>query len=176
MKNGLIRAGVERLHRVRLPHQALGLVGAERWLDAPQVHAHAVGLCALDRGHHVLVAREQHRVGDRAVAGQRLQVGADLGVHALLLAAVVEVAQPQLDPGELGDHPLVDGRHAVARRVEPVDPQQLAPQPLGGHAPSACGSGPPCRPGTPAGWSRRAASRPRRRRDNRRPRALRTGS
>jgi hypothetical protein len=85
-----------------------------------------VGLGRVDRGHHVLVPGDQHRVGDGPVPGQRLHVGADLGVHALLLATGVEVAQAQLDLGQLGDDPLVDGGHPVAGRVVPVDPEQLA--------------------------------------------------
>ena len=123
---------VEHVNRVRLPDQALGLVGAVRRLDAPQVHPDAERLGRLDRGHHVLVARDQHRVGDGPVPGQRLHVRPDLGVHALLLAARVQVAEPELDPGHLGDDPLVDGRHPVPGGVVPVDPEQLAADDLVG--------------------------------------------
>ncbi len=118
--------GVQHVDRVRLPYQPLGLVGAVGRLDAPQVHAHPEGLGRLDRGHHVLIAGDQDRVGDRPVPGQRLHVRPDLRVHALLLAAGVQVAEPQLDPGHLGDDPLIDRRHPVARRVVPVDPEQIA--------------------------------------------------
>jgi hypothetical protein len=94
------------------------------------VHPDAEGLGGLDGRHHVLVAGDQHRVGDRAVPGERLHVGADVGVHALLLAARVQVAEPQLDPGHLGDDALVDGRHPVPCRVVPVDAEQLAAEQL----------------------------------------------
>ena len=118
---GAQERALEHVDRVRLPDQALGLVGAVRRLDAPQVDPHAEGLGRLDRGDHVLVAGDEHGVGDGAVPGQRLQVRPDLGVHALLLAARVQVAEPQLDPGHLGDDPLVDGGHPVAGGVVPVD-------------------------------------------------------
>jgi len=81
---------------------------------------------------HVLIAGHQDRVGDGPVPGQRLHVGADLGVHAFLLAACIEVAQAQLDQRHLGDDPLVDGRHPVPGRVIPVDPEQLAAHQLVG--------------------------------------------
>jgi hypothetical protein len=48
-------------------------------------------------------------------------------VHALLLAAGVEVAEPQLDPWHLGDDALVDGGHPIPGSVVPVDPEQFAP-------------------------------------------------
>ena len=83
----------ERLDGVGLPNEPLGLVGAEGRLDPPQVHPHPVRLGRLDGGHHVLVASEEDRVGDGAMAGQGLEIGADLGVDALLLAPLVEVAQ-----------------------------------------------------------------------------------
>jgi hypothetical protein len=117
---------VEDLHGVGFPDQALGLVRAERRFQAPQVHPDAVRLGRLDRGHHVLVAGHQHRVGDGPMPGQGFHVRADLRVHALLLAARVQVAEPQLHPGHLGDHPLVDGGHPVPGRVIPVDPEQFA--------------------------------------------------
>ena len=101
-------------------------------VDTPQVHPDAVGLGRLHRGHHVLVPGHQHGVGDGPVPGQRLHVRADLGVHTLLLAPGVQVAQPQLDLGQLGDDPLVDGGHPVPGRVVPVDPEQLAPDELVG--------------------------------------------
>jgi hypothetical protein len=66
------------------------------------------------------------------VPGQGLHVGPDLGVHALLLAARVQVAEPELDPGHLGDDPLVDGRHPVAGGVVPVDAEQFAADDLVG--------------------------------------------
>jgi hypothetical protein len=123
---GLEERALEHLDRVGLPDQPLGLVRAVRRLDAPEVDPDAERLRGLDRGNHVLVAGHEDRVGDRAVPGQRLHVGADLGVHALLLAARVQVAQAQLHPRHLRDDPLVDGGHPVPRRVVPVDPQQLA--------------------------------------------------
>ena len=129
---GADERGVEHVHRVRLPYQALGLVGAVWRLDAPQMHPGAVGLRGLDGGHHVLVARDQHRVGDGTMPGQGLNVGADVGVHALLLAARVEVAEAELHPCHLGDDALIDGRHRVAGRVVPVDPEQLASEQLVG--------------------------------------------
>ncbi len=57
--------------------------------------------------------------------GQRLHVRANLRVHALLLAARVEVAEPEFDQWHLGDDTLIDGGHAVAGRIVPVHPQQL---------------------------------------------------
>jgi hypothetical protein len=129
---GAQERGVQHVDRVGFPDQPLGLVGAVRRLDAPQVDPHPVGLGRLDRGHHVLVARDEHRVGDGPVPGQRLHVRPDLRVHALLLAARVQVAEPQLDPGHLRDDPLVDGRHPVPGRVVPVDPEQLAPDQIVG--------------------------------------------
>ena len=123
---------VEHVDRVRFPDQALGLVGAVRRLDAPQVNPHAERLGRLDRWHHVLVARDEDRVGDRPVPGQGLHVRPDLGVHALLLTARVQVAEPELDPGHLGDDPLVDGRHPVAGGVIPVDAEQFAADQLVG--------------------------------------------
>jgi len=90
------------------------------------------GLGRLDRGDHVLIARDEDGVGDGPVPGQRLHVGPDLGVHALLLAARVQVAEPELDPGHLGDDPLVDGRHPVAGGVVPVDAEQFTADDLVG--------------------------------------------
>ena len=90
------------------------------------MHPDAERLRRLDGRDHVLVAGHQHRVGDRPVPGQRLHVGPDLGVHPLLLAARVQVAQAQLHQRHLGDDPLVERRHPVAGGVVPVDPQQLA--------------------------------------------------
>jgi len=127
---GLEERALEYLDRVRLPDQALGLVRPVRGLDAPEVDPDAERLRGFHRGHHVLVAGHEDRVGDRAVPGQRLHVGADLGVHSLLLAARIQVAQAQLHPRHLGDDPLVDGGHPVPRRVVPVDPQQLAAHPV----------------------------------------------
>ena len=118
---------LQHLDGVGLPDQALGLIGAVRWFHAPQVHPDAVGLGRFDGGDHVLVPGHQDRVGDRPVPGQRLHVGTDLGVYAFLLAAGVQVAEPQLDQRHLGDDPLIEGRHPVPGRVVPVDPQQLAP-------------------------------------------------
>jgi hypothetical protein len=86
----------------------------------------AITLGGLHGGQHVLVARQQHRVGDRTMPGQRLQVGAELGVHALLLALGVEVAEPQLHQGQVGDDALVHRGLPARRRVEPVHPQELA--------------------------------------------------
>jgi hypothetical protein len=65
------------------------------------------------------------------VPGQRLKVGAQLRVDALLLALRVEVAEPQLHQGQVGDHSLVDGGLPFRSGVEPVDPQELATEPLG---------------------------------------------
>ena len=97
-----------------------------RWTRTPKACA------ASTAGHHVLVARDQHRVGDRAVPGEGLHVGADVGVDALLLAACVQVAEAELDPGHLGDDALVDGGHPVAGRVVPVDAEQFAAEQLVG--------------------------------------------
>ncbi len=123
----LKEGALEHLDRVRLPDQVLGLIGAVRRLDAPQVHPDAERLGGLDRGDHVLIAGDQDGVGDRAVSRQCLHVSADLGVDALLLPARVEVAEAELDPRHLRDDPLVDGRHPVPGRVVPVHPEQLAP-------------------------------------------------
>ncbi len=101
----------------------LGLVGAVRRLHAPQVHPDAERLGGLDRWDHVLIAGDEDGLGDRAMPGQCLHVRADLGVHSLLLPARVEVAEPELDPRHLGNHPLVDGRHPVPGRVVPVHPE-----------------------------------------------------
>ena len=117
---------LEYVDGVRFPDQPLGLVGAVWRLDAPQVDPDAEGLGRLDRRDHVLVPGDQDGVGDGPVPGQRLHVGPDLGVYALLLATRVEVAEPQLDPRHLGDDALVDRGHPVPGCVVPVDPQQLA--------------------------------------------------
>src|SRR5216110_1855037 len=72
----------------------------------------------------VLSAGDEHGVGDGAVPGQGLHVRPDLRIHPLLLAARVQVAEPELHPGHLGDHPLVDRGHPVPCGVVPVDPEQ----------------------------------------------------
>jgi hypothetical protein len=59
------------------------------------------------------------------VPGERLEIVADLCVDALLLPAQVQVAQPQFHLPHLGDHTLIDGRDAIAGRVEPVHPQKI---------------------------------------------------
>jgi len=63
---------------------------------------------------------------------QPLSVPGGRSVAAALLAAGVQVAEPQLDPGHLGDDALVNGGHPVAGRVVPVDPEQLAADDLVG--------------------------------------------
>src|ERR1035438_4969013 len=89
---GLKEGTIQHLHRVRLPDQPLGLVGSERRLDTPQMNAAPDRLGGLHGGSHVLVPGDKHGVVDRAMPGQRLHIRADLRVHALLLAARVEVA------------------------------------------------------------------------------------
>jgi hypothetical protein len=118
--------GVELVDGVRLPDQPLGLVHAVRRLDAPDVNAHPVRLRRLDRGHHVLVAGDEHDVAHRAVPGQQLEVLPQLRIDAFLLAGRVEVAEPDLDVRERGDLPLLDRVHPVPGGVVPVHPQQHA--------------------------------------------------
>src|SRR5260370_453556 len=68
----------ETTDRVGLARAPLRLVGPGRGLDPPQVPPPPVGVRRLHRRDHVLVAGDQHRVGDRAMPGERLHVGADL--------------------------------------------------------------------------------------------------
>jgi hypothetical protein len=91
------------------------------------------------------------------------------GVHALLLAAGVQVAEPELDPGHLGDDALVDGRHPVAGRVVPVDPEQLAADELVGVLGDDLDQRDRVDPEIPARARRRTAVRPPRRRYSRHP-------
>ncbi len=116
---------LEHLDGVRLPDEPLRLVGAVGRLDPPQVNPDPERLSRLDRRDHILIARYEDGVGDRPVPGQRLHVGPDLSVDALLLAAGVQVPEPQLDQRHLGDYPLVEGGHPVPGGVVPVHPEQL---------------------------------------------------
>lgn len=86
----------------------------------------AVPLRGLDRRDQVLVTADQRRVADRPVSGQRLQIRADERVDALLLIVGVEVAQPDLDVGQLGDGLLLGGVDTAPGAVVPVHPQQTA--------------------------------------------------
>src|SRR5215469_4806675 len=117
---------LENVDRVGLPDEAFCLVCAVWRLDAPQVDPDAVCLRCLDGGDHVLVASHEDRVRDGPVPCQRLHIGADLRVHALLLATGIEIAQAKLDPRHLRYDSLVDGGHPVTGGVIPVDPQELS--------------------------------------------------
>lgn len=82
-------------------------------------------------GHHagqqVAVPGDQHHVGARPVAGEFGELGVHRGVHALLYPAALgpgQRAEPDGDPGQHPQPPVLGHRAAFGGRVEPVDPQQ----------------------------------------------------
>jgi len=70
----------------------------------------------------VLLRADDDRVADRVIPGQRGQVTVHLGFHALAPARP-HPAQPQLDPGQVGQRVVLGTAAALDRRLVPVAAQ-----------------------------------------------------
>jgi len=95
-------------------------------LDAPQVHPTPNAWAASTRAP-CPVARAQHRVGDGPVPAAAPCPPGSGRPRPFWRPARVSCCRAQLDPGHLGDDPLVDGRHPVGRR-RTVDPEAASPR------------------------------------------------
>ena len=90
----------------------------------------------LHLGHdlgQILLRTDQQRVADRLVAGQRGQVAPDLALHPFA-AARPQPAQPQLEPGQIGQRVVFRGPAALDGSLIPVAAQQREAGPLAGDA------------------------------------------
>ena len=108
-----------------------GPVAADR--DVHDEHPDAEILDVGDDLGQILFGADQQRVADRVVPGQRGQVAADLAFHAFA-AARPQPAQPQLQPGEIGQRVVLRGAAALDGSLIPVAAQQREAGPFPGDA------------------------------------------
>src|SRR5690606_35651457 len=99
--------------------------------DVHDGDADAEVLGVADDLREVLVAADQDRVGERAVAGEGHQVAVDLGVDALA-AAGADAAEPQLEAGQFGQRVVLGGAAALDRGLVPVAAQEGQSGPFSG--------------------------------------------
>ena len=106
---------------VRFEHQFAGLISpSARWRDSDDRNPYALILSNSDALTQILVSGQKESVGNSTFARQRHEVSIDEGIHAFLLAPVVDSTQSELEEGQCSNFLVGGGSYAVSSAVIPV--------------------------------------------------------
>ena len=120
-KEGLDISARKSNDLVRFEHQFAGLISpSARWRDSDDRNPYALILSNSDALTQILVSGQKESVGNSTLARQRHKVSIDEGIHAFLLAPVVDSTQSELEVGQCSYLLVGGGSYAVSRAVIPV--------------------------------------------------------
>ena len=120
-EEGLDISARKRNDLVRFEHQFAGLISlSARWSDSDDRNPYALILSNSHALAQVLVSGQKESVGNSTLARQRHEVSIDEGIHAFLLALLVDSPQSELEVGQCGNLLVGGGSYAVSSAVIPV--------------------------------------------------------
>lgn len=106
---------------VRFEHQFAGLISpSARWRDSDDRNPYALILSNSYALTQILVSGQKESVGNSTLTRQCHEISIDKGIHAFLLAPVVDSTQSELEVGQCCNLLVGGGSYVVWSAVIPV--------------------------------------------------------